>query len=620
MPININEIMGTFIKNRPINQPFSRGGNTYNPVPTLPTENLIVKGLTARNCNTLEGWQNQIVRALINDNDQYVIARPGGGKTLPIICYWMDRLLGLNTMKGMLDIRDTTDPRYAIILRNLNNLFRRTEVAGIPKMLITVPVISLAQQTGMELRRDLASIFMQYYNYNPSAFIASINPADLIINSIYAQRGALHTEMTAARAANQMERLKSLTDAYQTISKSLIDEIYRFISEKVNELVYIRTGESTSTGNIDHALAFVSIYESVNNFIDRVRNLQLVVLDEAHLIQDSGVNSDDQDRSFQISGQLYRALKSVKSTFFSRVFRRRPECRLVLLTGTINPASAQALTTYMNRKFNRNFPDNATVAPETAANRSQIAVVQNESIRTTEGIVNSIIRAVHQNDWGQLYIIFSAKGIASLVNMCIDKISPRGVENQEKYGYEPTNTFGGLGSFRKERERTRLTDLDRLSIPPGMHMNIANITNPLLRQCVLRGIGFIFRKIQGDRLSGQEQELKLNDSDKMIVAKLFKERKINVLLATDAVGIGVNIDVKQLFIPSLEKFSATVKGNAQASLRDLAQILNRAGRGSTPIASIQTPKENMEMVNNAFFAGPTDFPEVNAHRGLFSRD
>ena len=46
------------------------------------------------------------------------------------------------------------------------------------------------------------------------------------------------------------------------------------------------------------------------------------------------------------------------------------------------------------------------------------------------------------------------------------------------------------------------------------------------------------------------------------------------------------------------------------SLRDLAQLLNRAGRGSTPIATVHTPRENMELVANGLYAGPEDFPEV----------
>ena len=111
----------------------------------------------------------------------------------------------------------------------------------------------------------------------------------------------------------------------------------------------------------------------------------------------------------------------------------------------------------------------------------------------------------------------------------------------------------------------------------------------------------------------------MDDNDKMIVAKLFRERKLNVLLATDAVGIGVNIDVKELYIPSLNKFNKTVKGHVESSLRDLSQILNRAGRGATPIASIQTPRENVEMVNNALNANPDDFPVVGVHKRLRDR-
>ena len=620
----LNEIMGTFSGRGRDRTRQSR--NYQSPDPEY--EDLRITGVKMRHCNTLESWQRDIVRSITGNNDQYIIARPGGGKTLPIICYWADQMLGLNTSQRIVNVRQrrprtnlTRDERIrqvegelnrAELTRELQQLFR-TDQRDTPKLLMMVPVIALAQQTGAEFRRDLASVMMQYYNSNiPEVlnFLGGRNGISPDIQRVYAERARLRDEfmrVTDPEREPDPRRARPLREALQSLNKVLVEQVVRFIVQTVTNRVYIRTGGGERSHTpIEEASIFVTIYESAPQLFKSVtiRNLGLVVIDEAHLAQESGVEIEDQSRSYQIAGAIYKVLGKI---------RRERNCRLVLLTGTINPASASALTNYLNDNFGRNFPNRPVVAPATAANRSMLAVVRNESIRSDEGIVKSITRSVYQNDWGQLYVLFSAAKIAGIVNDCIKRIGIRNVENTSPQGYSPTNNFSGLGRERQGTGSTRLNDLDLLSIPDDMKAYVANITNPLLRQSVLRGIGFIHRKVPGDQFSN-ERELRMNDRDKIIVAKLFKDRKINVLLATDAVGIGVNIDVKELYIPTLQKFNPTVKNHAELSLRDLAQILNRAGRGATPIASIQTPQENIETVNNALMAGPDDFPEVGAHK------
>lgn len=599
----LNEIMGTFVRKEDYQGPrfFEAPFADKRPGGIDPT----TSGFTLSHCATLESWQRNVIVNLggANGRDQYIIARPGGGKTLPIICYWTNNLLGLNTMK--------TTVVGGNFRQSIRNLFDPSQRRNVPKILFLVPVIVLAQQTGMEIRQHLAKILMDAYESNPDEYINNylVRPNDGVrIYQLWRQIQDTREQINDIYRTDPNNRdrnnLEIGNDTLQSLHKSLKLEVSERIKNLVDGMVYVKTGNSApATTPFDDALVFVSIYESAPGFVNRIRNLNLTIVDEAHLIQESGVKNSDESRAVQIMGSLFTVLKSL---------RNHPNNRLVLLSGTINPKSAAAMTTYLNRCFDRNFE--APIAPEEASNRSQLSIVVNERIATDRGVTDSILKSVQQRDWGQLYVLFSTDRIRQIVEECVSKLGLRDVQNAQPNNYEPTNVFNGLGKRRQnEQNYNQLnTGADRLAIPSGMHLSVSNISNPLLRQAVLRGIGFIYRTIKGDALSNQK-ELLMNDNDKIIVAKLFRERKLNVLLATDAVGIGVNIDVKDLYIPGIQKFNPQVKNQVDASLRDLSQILNRAGRGDkAPIASIQTTQKNLEIITNALYSNPEDLPEVGA--------
>ena len=88
--------------------------------------------------------------------------------------------------------------------------------------------------------------------------------------------------------------------------------------------------------------------------------------------------------------------------------------------------------------------------------------------------------------------------------------------------------------------------------------------NNLLYQGVLRGFGIMAGKLQFKQ--------------KEVIQKLFRDQKIYLCLVTDAVGIGSNLSVKTLYIPSFKK----INENGQFSQNDessIVQIINRVGRG-----------------------------------------
>jgi len=58
--------------------------------------------------------------------------------------------------------------------------------------------------------------------------------------------------------------------------------------------------------------------------------------------------------------------------------------------------------------------------------------------------------------------------------------------------------------------------------------------------------------------------------------KLFEDGKVDYIVATDAIGLGMNLDIKHVFFSSLEKFDGRTK--RKLTYDELAQIAGRAGR------------------------------------------
>ena len=60
--------------------------------------------------------------------------------------------------------------------------------------------------------------------------------------------------------------------------------------------------------------------------------------------------------------------------------------------------------------------------------------------------------------------------------------------------------------------------------------------------------------------------------------KLFEERKVDYIVATDAIGMGLNLDIKNIFFSGLKKFDGL--NERFLRLDEISQIAGRAGRFS----------------------------------------
>ena len=355
---------------------------------------------------------------------------------------------------------------------------------------------------------------------------------------------------------------------------------------KQSKLVAERTG-ANKVGDPKEAPVIISIYQSAPAIISSFsKQLKLVVCDESHKIQQS--NLDDSSSSKDISDALYTVLRKLdKNT------------RLCFLSGTINPTSANMLANYLNSCFKRNMVK--INVPSSAKNASNITVTIDESIKEDRELIRII---KNKNSSNNLIVLFSKKGIDRIADAVLAS-SPRQtstmIDKTSSGRYRPKEMVpGGLGNVsRKPNINYKKTGLGAVS----GDMTIAQIYDSRLRACAYAGFGYLYR------LEGTTAEVQKRSKDNMIIAQLFKEKKIRTLLATDAVGVGVNIDVRVLYIPKLEKFTG---GKFQlTSTAELAQLLHRTGRGAFKFSRIVTTEKAYPTVVNAVSAETNKFTEVD---------
>jgi hypothetical protein len=147
--------------------------------------------------------------------------------------------------------------------------------------------------------------------------------------------------------------------------------------------------------------------------------------------------------------------------------------------------------------------------------------------------------------------------------------------------------FKGSEAEEKKNEIDELKhfDIDSVEAKGSGRKDVADENN-ILYQAVLRGVGFVIGP--------------MHDRHKQIVQKLFRSGKIYLVLATDAMGVGANMKVKHLYIPSLTKPPHFTKLDSSS----LVQLINRAGRDVESSATVYCSLEDYEDVKRLFEGDP----------------
>lgn len=291
---------------------------------------------------------------------------------------------------------------------------------------------------------------------------------------------------------------------------------------------------------------------------------------------------------------------------------------ITLMTGSINNISVKRIAEYFNNQYGRTFK----VVPEFSANlpslnRSSLVVQPLQSMagfgedavkRRIELCKNIIINKQNKS----LMIIFSksksGQGIFKIISELIRILPPRperflhsSDDNPEKFKINP---------FKNDKRR-EISDIEYLK-----YFNIDDIfsnsrensakepdENNILYQAVLRGVAPVIGS--------------MDQFHKKTVQRLFTKDRIQLILATDALGVGANVECRYFYIPSASKFDGGKLSKIDES--SLTQLIHRAGRGGPMTgkiasATIYCSIEDFEYINNLVFNDPRKaVPELNPY-------
>ena len=529
-------------------------------------------------CDTLYGWQQSLINELHTRKDIYIIAQPGTGKTAPVVCYWINNILGINTSPTSNQSVNTQADR------KLKKLLTAPE--SFEKVMWLAPIQNLNSNMNLNFTEDFVEIIVQFLNRivgEPDSKGNLQKPSSIRNYIIDMIKIAGDDNVGSGKILLDM-LMPTATNPNVLISAEYVNEFRKYLGNIIrnyvdNCLVGIQQ-EGTSNPRMSlkikgkvHYKPFVAcIYESAKNIIDKMNNLSLIVCDEAQRLQGDSTG-EDKARAQQIASSMHEVLTNKNSR----------SAQMIMLSGTTNPASAKNLTHFLNATYDRKF--NLNVGPVVAPdkNPSDIIVLPMDGLNNRQKQIEIIRRSLaggHLTKTGIVYIIFGKDRINSL----IDELAP------EEYGFvgskrglAPSGTTSLFGKFNAKEISS-----------PG---DINDISDPRLRRAVSNRIGFLYRP--------KEELTPANQRDSAIVQSLFRDGKINVLLCTDAIREGINILAKTMYLPTIEK-PPDYKPMDSGSL---SQLINRTGRTLNMSATIYTDQKFVPNVLKAISGSLTDFSE-----------
>ena len=634
-----------------VNQSFDewlRYYSSHNPIKDKETSEPFLKGILSSSFyqERFYDWQKKVIERLQNtSNDIYVVAPPGGGKTTPLMAHYMVDIFMGGKNGDMLSLNASAvldkSKQDNEVVQKWANIFhglltgKYLNGTPVPRCLFITPirVLSFEQAEGfqeyfIDLLLFLKGLMETSTKRNPNErFIDYVmrlrdpknSNIDRIVGMIFGSAGE--------------ERYNKLMPANDNDGKKFNSTVKSF----TEKLICVKTGGGSGQFNDqpDNTLVSIATYGSAKGFISKIsRVVKFIVFDEAHLYMPSeyGPSSDrSQENEVRAASDAYTIIEGMA---------KQKDAQIAFLSGTIHPESAQNFCEFLNRRYGRNLAVVSTEKGDTqSGNKTELHVIADDAIREEREQVNRIVKWVQNNEKGKAIILFSKRKIDKLVDEAIKRLSQKdirqdfNVNQSDRYKKEKIDRFkralaysnpnasadtikAEVDKFIEKEFPTQQQDMvKKIKAKPGAMM----IKNKTLRNAVSYGIGYIYRQDEIEpndpaAVVGETKE-PIAEQDKIIVADLFSQGKINVLLATAAIGVGVNVNIRDMYLPSCMKFEKNKNNEGKFDLnnkREMSQLVNRTGRGRTPISGIYTPREFVPFMQDVVMSGAEDFNKVPA--------
>ncbi len=331
------------------------------------------------------------------------------------------------------------------------------------------------------------------------------------------------------------------------------DKAAEYSKRIANQLIFAISSDGTR-GDPKKAAFFVSTLPGPKKILKLLERYpaDIVVIDEAHLIfktprvdEESEITEDEKRRAeeFEI------LIKSAK--------RANPKVQIVMLTGTVNSITVNEFCKLMKLSYNIDMVPIIGIG-EQYSNPASLKVIAVKDLKRPTKLIEIGANIVKNKDCGNVFVLFSKNKIEQVAE-AIAKSIPK-----------PSNPSAGRTYSSTE-------------INPTIHSSnaeISDIQDPTLRALAEKGIGIITSDT--------------STRDRSIIASLFSMCKLPLLIGTDAIGLGLNLNVKNIYIPEANKFEAGKIRLISHSM--FKQISNRAGRGYVPVGFIITDEEYAQLL------------------------
>ena len=607
-----------------------------------------LQGVNLFNFN-FQGWQQNVIRNLNNNQNIYVVASPGSGKTAPVMYSWFQNVLNvnpsmlmqinpntnqLNTNTQQIDmVRQSIEQLITSSRKGIcwyrgyfrENLSQEDVEKGIdklifnyrnlPQMLYLCPVRQLVYGIQKEIREYLSQIILHLFKIiQNSEHNDSMQPAlmRLLNQNIYnrdlrplinerRQHIAQYQSFGNVNQFDTGDRSIKILNKINIIDQQIFEIIGTGIKRFIDRHLLHMVTKVDHPPSVGHSPMFtVAIYESGLKLSKKLRNIHTVIIDEAHLVQKR--SSDQNSRSEQIVKNVYPIIKNIESNQ-----------SLILLSGTVNPTSATNLC---------NFIESCLKTPITqisgqTRNPSNINIVAMNDLAKEQTLVKLLI---NPKENGNAIIVFSKKKINDVINQALkNSIGNKFTAQQIDRGDLQTSRTQNLGINLKDNENdNNYKRIDYTNKDIGKIINkmsgAEHIQDERLLRCVISGFGYLYRQ---DDDTKTDKWNKQRGEDQQIIADLFSKGKIKTIIATDAIGIGVNLKIKNLYIVNTKKFTGTEE--TENPISDSSQLYNRVGRMAYKVSNIFTPEEHIVSVVNAVSANNEKYDERNVVLSNFDK-
>jgi hypothetical protein len=534
-------------------------------------------------CANLFGWQQQVVNILNNPKqDLYILSQAGSGKTAPVICHWVNKILNLSTS-------------HHIDSQDFINFLEHPERTN--QVLWLVPIRNLGVNIEEEMIQRFTAIILQIINRSCATVQSTTDPnsVDLIFSSspnfnilqiisALSNYGSTQIRQILIGAPGQpnsgliQKNTQMIGQNNPTVISKDIPEFKTnlgiLVKSFVENALVGRIQEGWNRTKLGHAGGLkpfvISIYESASNIIDDFDKLRLIIFDEAQRIQ-GGSESDDK-RAAQIGDSIHKVL----------FHHNGRNAQMIMLSGSTSSKTANNVIHYFNLAYDRRFENQGLFqTPEGVTNPADIRVFPMSGLSDRYKqmqIVKTALAGGNLRKSGIVFIIFGKNRINALIDQLVP--TERGIVNP---GKKLSTTVGSLYSK---------SDVDEIT-KPG---EINDILDDRLRRAASHGLGFLYRpeELTPDR-----------EHDTKIIQNLFRNGTIKILFATDAVREGMNITCKEMYIPSI----LLPPDRRKMDEGSLAQLINRTGRKEGTYATIYTSPEFVGDITRALSKDSDRFGE-----------